>query len=87
MSFINCKMNIILAWSKNCVLTDIITQAANPNVGTATPAVNAPTNATFKIADTTLYVLVATLLTEDDNKLLKQLKIGFKRTIKWNKYS
>ena len=24
--------------------------------------------------------------TEDDNKLLEQLKTGFKRTIKWNKY-
>ena len=87
MQFINCKINIILAWPENCVLTDIITQASNPNVGTATPVINAPTNGTFKIADTTLYVLVATLLTEDDNKLLKQLKIGFKRTIKWNKCS
>ena len=26
------------------------------------------------------------LSTEDDNKLLDQLKTGFKRTIKWNKY-
>ena len=29
---------------------------------------------------------VVTLSTEDDNKLLEQLKTGFKRTIKWNKY-
>ena len=27
-----------------------------------------------------------TLSFEDDNKLLEQLKTGFKRTIKWNKY-
>ena len=47
--------------------------------------VNNPTNATFKITDTILYV-PATLSTEDDNKLLEQLKTGFKRTIKWNKY-
>ena len=47
--------------------------------------VNNPTNATFKITDTKLYV-PATLSTEDDNKLLEQLKTGFKRTIKWNKY-
>ena len=26
------------------------------------------------------------LSTEDDDKLLEQLKTGFKRTIKWNKY-
>ena len=44
------------------------------------------TNATFKITDTKLYVPVVTLSTEDDNNFLGQLKSGFKRTIKWNKY-
>ena len=33
-----------------------------------------------------MYVPVVTLLTEDDNTLLKQLKTEFKRTITWNKY-
>ena len=33
-----------------------------------------------------MYVPVVTLSIEDDNKLLKQLKLGFRRTIKWNKY-
>ena len=33
-----------------------------------------------------MYVLVVTLSREDDIKLLEQLKAGFKRTIKWNKY-
>ena len=33
-----------------------------------------------------MYVPVVTLSTENDNKLLEQLKTGFKRTIKWNKY-
>ena len=33
-----------------------------------------------------MYVPVGTLSAENDNKLLGQLKIGFKRTIKWNKY-
>ena len=32
-----------------------------------------------------LYVI--TLSTQDDNKLFEQLKTGFKRTIKWNKYT
>ena len=45
-----------------------------------------PTNATFKIKDTTLYVSLVTLSTKDDNKFLEQLKTGFKKTIKWNKY-
>ena len=43
-------------------------------------------NATFQITDTTLYVPVVTLSKENDTKLLEQLKQGFKRTIKWNKY-
>ena len=31
-------------------------------------------------------VPVVTLSAENDNKLLEQLKTGFKRTIRWNKY-
>ena len=45
-----------------------------------------PENATFKITDVTLFVPVVTLSKENDIKLLEQLKTGFKRTIKWNKY-
>ena len=33
-----------------------------------------------------MYVPVVTLSAENDNKLLQQLKTGFKKTIKWNKY-
>ena len=33
-----------------------------------------------------MYVPVVTLSAENDNQLLEQLKTGFKRTIKWNKY-
>ena len=33
-----------------------------------------------------MYVPVVTLSTENDNKLLEQLKKVFKRTLKWNKY-
>ena len=40
----------------------------------------------FKITDTKLYVPVVTLSTQDNAKLLQQLKSGFKRTINWNKY-
>ena len=40
---------------------------------------------TFTITETNLYVPVVTLSTQDNAKLLPQLKI-FKRTISWNKY-
>ena len=50
------------------------------------PAINAPTGETFSITDGELYIPVVTLSAEDDNKLLQQLKRGFKTTIKWNKY-
>ena len=75
-------MSLILTWSENCVLTDIKTRIRR---GTRV-AIKAPTNATFKITDTKLYVLVVTLSTENDKTLLEKLKTGFKRTIKWNKY-
>ena len=41
---------------------------------------------TFKITDTKIYVPVVTLSTQDNAKLLQQLKSGFSRTINWNKY-
>ena len=41
---------------------------------------------TFAITDTKLYVPVVTLLTQENAKLLQQLKSGFKRVINWNKY-
>ena len=40
----------------------------------------------FKITDTKLYVPVVTLSTQDNAKLLQQLKSGFRRTINGNKY-
>ena len=41
---------------------------------------------TFTITETNLHVPVVTLSTQDNAKLLPQLKSGFKRTISWNKY-
>ena len=41
---------------------------------------------TFKIKETKLYVPVVTLSKENVIKLLEQLKTGFERTIKLNKY-
>ena len=41
---------------------------------------------TFTIAETNSYVPVVTLSTQNNVKLLLQLKLGFKGTISWNKY-
>ena len=56
--------------------------AVDPNVY----EIDNPENATLKITDTKLFVPVVTLSKENDIKLLEQLKSGFKKTIKWNKY-
>ena len=47
---------------------------------------SAGTAAIFTITDTKLYVPVVTLKTEDNVKLSKLLREGFKRPIYWNKY-
>ena len=73
---INCEVELILTWSKNCVLADMTINAD------ADPAIVAPSGATFKIKDTKLYVPVVTLSEENDTKPLEQLKARFKRTIK-----
>ena len=68
MLLINCEINLILTWSKDCVISSAVGKTK------------------FKIADTKLYVPVVTLSTQDNAKLLEQLKFGFKRTINWKKY-
>ena len=80
------EIDLILTWSENQVITCKATRDADPDADPVLPAVNNPTNSKFEIKDAKLYVPVVTLPTQDDNKLLEQLKSGFKRTIKWNKY-
>ena len=70
---IKCEIELILTWSKSCVLADM-TAANNP-----------PTGLKFQITDTKLYVRVVTLSKENDKKLLEQLISGFKRNVNWNK--
>ena len=79
---INCEIELLLTWSKNYVLADMTVRDAQGN----NPAIIAPNGLKFKITDTKLYVPVVSLSKENDIKLLEQLKSGFKRTIKWNKY-
>ena len=67
----SCEVKLILTWSANCFI--IYTDVANQ-----VPA--------FTITETNLYVPVVTLSTQDNSKLLPQLKNGLKRTINRNKY-
>ena len=71
MPWINCEVELILTWSRNCVII-------STNIANQVP--------TFTITETNLYVPIVTLSTQDNAKLLPQLKSGFKRTISWNKY-
>ena len=83
---INCEVSLTLTWSENCVITSEATREADLDADPPVDEINNPKNATFKIKDTKLYVPVATLSAENNNKLLGELKTGFKKTIKWNKY-
>ena len=68
MPLINCEVNLILTWSKGCIIT------------------NSTDERKFAIIETKLYVPVVSLSTKDNEKLLQQLKSGFKKTVSWNKY-
>ena len=83
---INGEVELILTWFKNCVLINKSTREANYGANPRVYEIDNPEHATFKITDIKLYFLVVTLSKENDIKLLEQLKTGFKRTIKWNKY-
>ena len=71
MPLIDCEIELILTQSANCVIISTTIADQNP---------------TFTITETNLYVPIVTLSTQDNAKLLPQLKSGFKRTISWNKY-
>ena len=83
---INCEVELILFWFKNCVLINKSARDADYDADLSVRKTDNPENAIFQVTDTKLYVPVITLSKENDIKLLEQLKSGFKRTIKWNKY-
>ena len=68
MPLINCEVNLVLTWSKDCVITN--------SIGTGK----------FAITYTKIYIPVVTLSTQDNTKLLQQLKSGFEKTINWNEH-
>ena len=57
----------------NCEINLILTWSENCVISSST-------------GETKLYVSIVILLTQDNAKLLEQLKSGFKITINWNKY-
>ena len=83
---INCEVELILTWFKKYALIDKSTREANYGANPVVYEIDNPENAIFEITDTKLHVPVVTLSKEDELKLLEQLKTGFKRTIKGNKY-
>ena len=75
MSLINCKIKLNLTWKKECVLSTLDDDAANPE-----------NNAVFVINDTKLYVPVVTLSKEDKKDFIEHQNKGFQRSIYWNEY-
>ena len=71
MPLINCEINFILTCSANCFIIDA---PGNNHVPI------------FTMTDSKLYVPVVTLSTQDNAKILQQLKSDFKRAINRNKY-
>ena len=61
---INCEIELILTWSKNCALADMTVRAAGNN--NDPPIIVAPAGLEFQITGTTLYVPVITLSKEND---------------------
>ena len=68
---VNCETNFILTWSVNCFIIANLLKNQVP---------------TFETTDTKLYVLLLSLSTQDNVKLLQQLKSSFKRIINYNNY-
>ena len=69
---------MILFWYEKCVIVGkALRNAPDPQPNPRIAAIESPTDAKFEITDCKLYVPMVTLLVEND-KLLEQLKSGFK---------
>ena len=75
---INCEIELILTWFKNCVLISKATRETDYDTNPVVYEIDNPENGTFQITDTKLYAPVATLAKENDIKLLEQLKSSLK---------
>ena len=75
MPLITCEVPLILTWSERCVINSL-----EKRIITNTRRDIFPTNTTFKIIETKLYVPVVTLSTGNDKTLLEHLKTRFNQT-------
>ena len=64
----------------NCEVNLILTWSESCVISSATEKTK------FPITDTKFYVLIVTLSTQDNAKLLQQGEPGFNKTIYWNEY-
>ena len=83
---INCKIELLLTWSKNCLLMNeaernVAAELINQNITTrenvvintnVVSKVDNPENVTLQITDRKLYVLVVTWSTENDNNFVNK---------------
>ena len=88
---INCEIELDLACSKECIIseTSIISRiSGNPDVNPTVEEVSVieTTGAIFRIGNIKLYVPVVTLSINDNIKVLENTKQGLKKAISWNKY-
>ena len=67
---INCEVELILTWFKNCVLIDKSTREADYDTDPSVCQIDNPENSIFEIKHTKLYVPVVTLSKENEIKLL-----------------
>ena len=84
MSLTSCELSLELKWNNNCVITSL--ERRQVDAGPPIVRDNAPSGATLAINNCKLYIPLVTLSKDDEIKLLTNLKSGFKREIKWNKY-
>ena len=80
---INDEITLTLSWYKKC---ELVGRGYRGPPAAAANLITSPTDTKFVITDCKLYVPVVTLSAGNDNKLLEQLKSGFRRSIKWNKH-
>ena len=65
---INCEVEFILTWYKNCMLISKVTREANYGADPVVHKIDNLENAIFQITDTRLYVPVVSLSKENDKK-------------------
>ena len=88
---INTEIELILKWSRNCVLTlkairEYRDRVAGPPVLDKVTAINRPKDLKFNISYCQLFVPVVTLQEKYENKLYEGLKTEIGIDFEWGRY-